>query len=90
MVVHVGPGGLPSRESAEAAVNLLVERGYDACEIDFGDGFWMDWDFARRLGEVAQQAAFRLSIHAPLAAFLGHVEARGRKQQMAILGIGLD
>jgi deoxyribonuclease-4 len=65
-------------------VEQLVERGYDACEIDFGDGFWMDWQFARRLGELAPEAGVRLSVHAPLAAFLGHVEARGRKHQMAI------
>ena len=82
--IHVGPGGLPSRESPKASVEQLVERGYDACEIDFGDGFWMDWDFARRLGEVARQAAVRLSVHAPLAAFLGHVERGGRKHQMAV------
>jgi deoxyribonuclease IV len=65
-------------------VDRLVERGYDACEIDFGDGFWMDWDFARRLGEVARQAAIRLSVHAPLAGFMGHAERGGRKHQMAI------
>src|SRR5712691_1589521 len=82
--VHSGPGGLPSRESPETPIERLVERGYDACEIDFGDGFWMDWDFARRLGELARQAAIRLSVHAPLAAFLGHVERGGRKHQMAV------
>jgi len=82
--VHVGPGGLPSRESPEGSVAQVVARGYDACEIDFGDGFWMDWDFARRLGEVARHAAVRLSIHAPLAAFLGHIDAGGRKHKMAI------
>src|SRR5438132_1836113 len=82
--IHVGPGGMPSRESPEASVQRLVERGYDACEIDFGDGFWMDWGFARRLGEVAREASVRLSIHAPLAAFLGHVERGGRKHQMAV------
>ena len=44
----------------------------------------MEWDFARRLGEAARQAAIRLSVHAPLAAFLGHVERGGRKHQMAV------
>ena len=67
-----------------ARFERLVERGYDACEIDLGDGFWMDWDFARRLGEAARQARIRVSIHAPLAAFLGHVESHGRKHQMAV------
>src|SRR5204863_7759114 len=82
--IHVGLGGLPSRDSPEASVEQLVRRGYGACEIDFGDGFWMDWDFARRLGEAARQAAIRLSVHAPLAGFMGHVERGGRKHQMAV------
>src|SRR5438477_8110643 len=43
----------------------------------------MDWDFARRLGELARQAAIRLSVHAPLASFMGRVERGGRKTQMA-------
>ena len=81
---RVGPGGVPARESPEASVERLVERGYDACEIDFGDGFWMGWDFAQRLGEAGRQARISLSIHAPLAAFLGHVESHGRKHQMAV------
>ena len=62
----------------------LDRSGYDACEIDFGDGFWMDGNFARRLGEIARQAAIRLSVHAPLAGFMGHVERGGRKHQMAV------
>jgi len=83
-VVRVGPGGIPSRESAEAAVELLVQRGFDACEIDFGGGFWMDLDYARRLGVLARDAGVALSLHAPLAAFLGHVEHGGRKHRMAV------
>ena len=82
--VHVGLGGLPSRDSPEASVEQLIRRGFDACEIDFGDGFWMDWEFARRLGELARQAAIRLSVHAPLAGFMGHAERGGRKHQMAV------
>jgi deoxyribonuclease-4 len=84
MRVRVGPGGLPSRESPEAAIRLLTGAGFDACEIDFGDGFWMDPEFARRLGELAREADLALSIHAPLPAFLGHVEAGGRKHNMAV------
>ena len=82
--VRVGPAGIPSRESAETALELLVERGYDACEIDFGDGFWMEWDYARRLGVLARDVGVALSLHAPLAAFLGHAEHGGRKHHMAI------
>jgi deoxyribonuclease-4 len=75
---------LPSRESPEAALELLVRHRYDACEIDFGDGFWMDWEFAGRLGTLARDAGVALSVHAPLAAFLGHTDPGGRKHQMAI------
>ncbi len=83
-VARVGPGGIPSRESAETAVELLVQRGHDACEIDFGGGFWMDLDYARRLGVLARDAGVALSLHAPLPAFLGHVENGGRKHHMAV------
>jgi deoxyribonuclease IV len=82
--VRVGPGGIPSRESAETTLELLLQHGYDACEIDFGDGFWMQWDYARRLGDLAREYGVALSIHAPLAAFLGHPEHGGRKHRMAI------
>lgn len=82
--VRVGPGGLPSRESPEAAVAHLVGHGYDACEIDFANGFWMEREFADRLGKLARDAGIKLSIHAPLAGFLGHADARGRKRQMAV------
>lgn len=82
--IRVGPGGVPSRESAGAAIGLLRERGYDACEIDFSDGFWMDWDYAKQLGALAREAGIALSIHGPLAAFLGHADQGGRKHQMAL------
>jgi deoxyribonuclease IV len=81
--VRVGPARVPSRESPEAAVGLLQERGYRACEIDFEGGFWMDYPWAERFGEVAREAGIALSVHAPLAGFLGHVE-RDKKHRMAI------
>lgn len=72
--IRVGPPRLPSRESPEAAVALLVERGYSACELDFEGGFWMEREFATRLGEVTREHGISLSVHAPIAAFLGHPE----------------
>jgi deoxyribonuclease IV len=81
--IRFGPSGIPSHDSADAAVELLIERGYDACEIEFGRGFWMDWPYAERLGELARDADLALSIHAPLAAFPGHVE-RDKKYRMAV------
>ncbi|HEY2939129.1 MAG TPA: TIM barrel protein [Gaiellaceae bacterium] len=78
-----GPARVPSRESPEAAVELLVERGFSACEIDFEGGFWMDYPWAERFGEVARENGIVLSVHAPIAGFMGHVE-RDKKQRMAV------
>jgi deoxyribonuclease IV len=82
-LIHFGPARVPSRESPEAAVELLLERGYSACEIDFEAGFWMDYPWAERFGEVAREAGIVLSVHAPIAGFMGHVE-RDKKQRMAV------
>jgi deoxyribonuclease IV len=75
---------MPSRDSPEDAVELLLERGYAACEIDFESGFWMDYPFAERLGELAREHDVALSVHAPLFGFMGHVEASGRKFTSAV------
>jgi deoxyribonuclease-4 len=82
--IRFGPSSVPSREDPGAAVDLLVERGYSACEIDFEGGFWMDWDYAGRLGPLAREAGIALSVHAPIPAFLGHLEAGGKKHRMAV------
>ena len=81
--VRFGPARVPSRESPEAAIALLQERGFDACEIDFEGKFWMDYDWAARFGELARKAKIMLSVHAPIAGFMGHVE-RDKKQRMAV------
>ena len=81
--LRFGPARIPSRESPEEAIALLQERGYSACEIDFEGKFWMDYPWAERLGEVAGEAGIVLSVHAPIAGFMGHVE-RDKKQRMAV------
>jgi deoxyribonuclease-4 len=81
---RVGLARLPSRESPDEAVESLLARGYDACEIDFESGFWMDYPFAERLGELAHEHDVALSVHAPLFGFMGHVEASGRKFASAV------
>jgi deoxyribonuclease-4 len=75
---------MPSRESPEQALELVLERGYSACEIDFESGFWMDYPFAERLGELAREHDVALSVHAPLFGFMGHVEPSGRKFTSAV------
>jgi deoxyribonuclease-4 len=81
--VRFGPARVPSRESPETAIALLQERGFDACEIDFEGKFWMDYDWAARFGELGRKAKIVLSVHAPIAGFMGHVE-RDKKQRMAV------
>ncbi len=78
-----GPARVPSRDSPVKAIALLQERGYTACEIDFEGKFWMDYPWAERLGELARDAGVVLSVHAPIAGFMGHVE-RDKKQRMAV------
>ena len=80
--IRIGPARVPSRESPEAATELLQERGYTACEIDFEGKFWMDYPWAERFGELAREADVALSVHAPIAGFMGHLE-RDRKYNMA-------
>ena len=82
--VRVGPARMPSRESPEQAIEALLARGYSACEIDFESGFWMDYPFAERLGELARESDVALSVHAPLFGFMGHLEASGRKFTSAV------
>jgi deoxyribonuclease IV len=81
--IHFGPARVPSQESPEAAAEALQAREYTACEIDFEGRFWMDYDFAARLGGLCREAGIVLSVHAPIAGFMGHAE-RGKKLNMAV------
>jgi deoxyribonuclease-4 len=81
--LRFGPARVPSRESPEAAVQLLLQRGRSACEIDFEGKFWMDYEWAERFGRLARESGIVLSVHAPIAGFMGHVE-RDKKQRMAV------
>jgi deoxyribonuclease-4 len=81
--IRFGPARVPSRESPEAAIEILLDRGYTACEIDFEGKFWMDYDWAGTLGELAREHGIVLSVHAPIAGFMGHAE-RGKKLNMAV------
>ena len=81
---RVGLPGVPDRDDPQRAVDELLRRGYDACEIDFEGSFWMDYPWAERFGEIARDADVALSIHAPLFGFMGHLEASGRKWSSAV------
>jgi deoxyribonuclease-4 len=85
MTTRFGPARVPSRESPEAAVELLLERGYTACEIDFEGGFWMkdEYAWASRFGDLAAEQDIALSVHAPIAAILGHLPSDEQKRKRA-------
>jgi deoxyribonuclease-4 len=82
--IRVGPARIPDRDSPERAVELVLECGYEACEIDFETGFWMDYPWAERLGGLAREHDLALSVHAPLFGWVGHLEASGRKWASAL------
>ena len=83
--IRVGPARCPSRESPERAVELLVERGYTACELDLESGFWLDYPWGDRLGQLAREQGIALSVHAPLFAFPGHPDAKKSKMALGAL-----
>jgi len=81
--LRFGPAEVPSRKSPEVAVRLLREQKFNACEIDFAGGFWMDYEWAEEFGKLARKARIVLSVHAPIAGFMGHLE-RDKKFRMAV------
>ena len=80
--VRFGPSGLPVGSFEEAAA-ALAAAGDRAVEIGFAGGFWLDYETAPQLGDALRVADVSLSVHAPLAAFMGHV-AREKKFKMAL------
>ena len=81
--LRFGPAEVPSRKSPAEAVRLLREQKFNACEIDFAGGFWMDYEWAEEFGKLARTARIVLSVHAPIAGFMGHLE-RDKKFRMAV------
>jgi deoxyribonuclease IV len=81
--IRYGPSGLPEAPTFEEAFAALSAEGCRACEIGFVSGFWLDYETAPALGAAAVAADVVLSVHAPLAAFMGHTD-RGKKFKMAL------
>jgi deoxyribonuclease-4 len=81
--LRFGPAALPQTPSFTDAMADLRARRYDACEFGFMGSFWLDYDAAAELRAAAESANVALSVHAPLAAFMGHAD-RGRKFKMAL------
>src|SRR3954454_12896681 len=81
--IRYGPSGLPEAPTFQESFAALVADGYRACEIGFAGGFWLDYDGAALLRKALRTADVVLSVHAPLAAFMGHAD-RGKKFKMAL------
>jgi deoxyribonuclease-4 len=64
-------------------VAALLEHGHSECEFDFEGRFWMDYGFADVFGALCREHDIVLSVHAPIAGFMGHAE-RGKKLNMAV------
>jgi deoxyribonuclease IV len=81
--LRFGPAALPQLPTFADAMHDLRRRGYNACEFGFMGSFWLDYEGAAELCAAAEAADVRLSVHAPLAAFMGHAD-RGKKFKMAL------
>ena len=81
--LRYGPSVDSAVDSPTELVAALQARGMSACEIPPSGRFWNDYGLATELGAVAAEAGVVLSLHAPIAGFMGHAE-RGRKLNMAI------
>jgi deoxyribonuclease-4 len=81
--VRFGPSGLRTDVEPEAAVAEVAGAGFDACEVGFVGGFKLDYPLVERLGEAALAHDVALSVHAPLAGFMGHLDL-GKKYRMAV------
>ena len=81
--LRFGPADLPEAATFSEAMADLRERGYTACEFGFLGSFWLDYEGAAELGAAARPADVVLSVHAPLAAFMGHIDD-GKKFKMAL------
>jgi deoxyribonuclease-4 len=81
--LRFGPADLPRADTFTDVMADLCQRGYSACEIGFVRGFWLDYDEAAELHAAAEAADVALSVHAPLAAFMGHTDD-GKKFKMAL------
>ena len=80
--LHYGPSIEHEAGSPAEIVSTLQSRGMSACEIPPSGKLWNDYEAATELGEVAAAADIALSLHAPIAGFMGHAE-RGKKLNMA-------
>ncbi len=87
--LRYGPSGFEVVAEPEAAIEGLVAAGFDAVEIGFVRGFNMDYPEAERLGEAAREHNVAISVHAPLAGFMGHVDPTGESAKKFKMALGM-
>jgi deoxyribonuclease-4 len=80
--LHYGPAVDSAVDVPQQVIDGLLERGLTACEVPPSGKFWNDYEAATELGELAAANDIVLSLHAPIAGFMGHAE-RGKKLNMA-------
>jgi deoxyribonuclease IV len=80
--LHYGPSIDGAVNVPQDVVDALLARGMTACEVPPSGRFWNDYDAAAELGRLAASNGITLSLHAPIAGFMGHAE-RGKKLNMA-------
>ena len=80
--LNFGPSLGHGVDASTDVVGWLRANGMTACEIGPSGKFWNDYAAAAELGGLAAEAGIVLSLHAPIAGFMGHAE-RGKKLNMA-------
>jgi deoxyribonuclease IV len=80
--LHYGPSIDGAVNVPQDVVDALLARGMTACEVPPSGRFWNDYDAAAELGRLAASNGITVSLHAPIAGFMGHAE-RGKKLNMA-------
>ena len=80
--IRIGPAGLPRGERFEEAAEPLAAAATGPARSGSTGGFWLDYESAERSAAL-RAPDIALSVHAPLAAFMGHVE-REKKFKMAL------
>jgi sugar phosphate isomerase/epimerase len=80
--LRYGPSLDTSVDAPADLVDALVAGGMTACELPPSGKLWNDYDAATAFGKHAAAAGVSVSLHAPIAGFMGHAE-RGKKLNMA-------
>jgi deoxyribonuclease-4 len=80
--LRYGPSLDTSADAPLELVDALLARGMTACELPPSGKLWNDYATATEFGERAAAAGVSVSLHAPIAGFMGHAE-RGKKLNMA-------